>query len=287
MAHAVICSHAHLPCSLPHRVAPQRVFGYADVYDWQREVVEALLAGRDTIVARPTGGGKSLCFQLPALVDSLRPRAGSGGPSSADGAAAAEPYKTVVVVTPNVSLMVDQVSQINTRLRRLIGDDQSALGLAHGREFAALLGSAQADPNVARAAMAGEYRLLYITERLLFSSSGPSSSTASPVLPWVRALQALHRTGRLLLLAIDEAHVVRQEWRSTRHIPHAPNALPPAPPPAALCACDRFVPTPNGVERSSRRAPNRWSNGRRATFAAITRASASFARRSLACPCSH
>lgn len=195
----------------------QRVFGHGDVYGWQREVVEALLVGRDAIVARPTGGGKSLCFQLPALVDSLRPR------TSSDllGGAAAKPYKTAVVISPNVSLMIDQVSQINTRLHRLIGDDLSALGLAHGKELAALLGSAQTDRHVARAAMAGEYRLLYITERLLFSSSAASSST-SPVLPWVEALQALHRAGRLLLLAVDEAHVVRKGAR-----PQCPLSPPP------------------------------------------------------------
>ena len=192
-------------------------------------MVEALLAGRDTIVARPTGGGKSLCYQLPALIDSLRPRASQIHASSDPplvARASSEPYKTVVVITPNVSLMVDQVTQINTRLHKLVGDDLSALGL----------GSAQTDPHVARAAMAGEYRLLYITERLLFSSS--SSSSSSPVKtwdergsqhsmregnplefrekPWVHALQALHRAGRLLLLAVDEAHVVLYP-RSTAH----------------------------------------------------------------------
>ena len=181
-------------CSSP--VSRQRCFGYGDVYDWQREVVEALLSGTDAIAARPTGGGKSLCFQLPALVHALRPRMGSA-PSAEGREGIAEPYKMVVVISPNVSLMVDQVSQLNMRLHQLVGDDLSALGIARGKEFAALLGTAQPDRNVAHAAMAGEYRLLYITERLLFSSQS-----------WVKELQALHQADKLLLLAIDEAHVV-------------------------------------------------------------------------------
>ena len=109
----------------------QRCFGYSDVYSWQREVVEALLAGRDAIVARPTGGGKSLCFQLPALVDALRPRAGASALSAE--CVEAEPFKTAVVISPNVSLMVDQVSQLNARLHHLVGDDLSALGVPLGK----------------------------------------------------------------------------------------------------------------------------------------------------------
>ena len=68
----------------------QRHFGWTAFRPGQREVVEALLAGRDCLAVLPTGGGKSLCYQLPALV--------RGG--------------LVLVVSPLVALMQDQVRQL-------------------------------------------------------------------------------------------------------------------------------------------------------------------------------
>jgi ATP-dependent DNA helicase RecQ len=73
--------------------ALQRHFGWQAFRPGQREVVEALLAGRDCLAVLPTGAGKSLCFQLPALV-----RQG-----------------LVLVVSPLVSLMQDQVDQLQRR----------------------------------------------------------------------------------------------------------------------------------------------------------------------------
>ena len=43
-------------------------FGFHDFRDGQREVIEAILAGKDAVVVMPTGSGKSLCYQLPALM---------------------------------------------------------------------------------------------------------------------------------------------------------------------------------------------------------------------------
>ena len=73
--------------------ALQQHFGWESFRPGQRAVVEALLAGRDCLAVLPTGAGKSLCYQLPALV-----RQG-----------------LVVVVSPLVALMQDQVSQMQRR----------------------------------------------------------------------------------------------------------------------------------------------------------------------------
>ena len=60
--------------------ALQRVWGFSEFRPLQREAMHAILAGRDSIVVLPTGGGKSLCFQAPAIVNGP-PK----GPSDAGG----------------------------------------------------------------------------------------------------------------------------------------------------------------------------------------------------------
>ncbi|MFN8582834.1 MAG: DEAD/DEAH box helicase [Gemmatimonadaceae bacterium] len=62
MAHAAPTPHAE-----EIRTTLRQYFGFADLRDGQRRVVESILDGRDTVVVLPTGGGKSLCYQLPAL----------------------------------------------------------------------------------------------------------------------------------------------------------------------------------------------------------------------------
>lgn len=71
----------------------QRYWGYSQFRSRQQEIVGALLAGRDAAVVMPTGGGKSLCYQLPAVVAA----------------------KTCVVISPLISLMDDQAQQLNAR----------------------------------------------------------------------------------------------------------------------------------------------------------------------------
>jgi ATP-dependent DNA helicase RecQ len=110
----------------------REVFGYPRFRGEQQQIIEHLIGGGDALVLMPTGGGKSLCFQIPALV-----RAGLG-----------------VVVSPLIALMQDQVA-----------------ALTEAGVRAAALNSAMSWPHVQeteRQARAGELDLLYVApERLL------------------------------------------------------------------------------------------------------------------------
>src|SRR5204862_2380362 len=66
------------------------VFGFADFREGQAEIIETILDGRDVLAVMPTGSGKSLCYQLPALIR--------------DG--------LTVVVSPLIALMRNQVAQL-------------------------------------------------------------------------------------------------------------------------------------------------------------------------------
>jgi ATP-dependent DNA helicase RecQ len=112
------------------------LFGFPGFRPGQHEACEAALAGRDALVVMPTGSGKSLCYQLPALVgDDL-----------------------AIVVSPLVALMQDQVEALQAR----------------GREDVALVNSQQ-DSGTNRAAvdaaLDGRLRLLYVAPER-FSSPG-------------------------------------------------------------------------------------------------------------------
>src|SRR5687767_4380623 len=110
----------------------ERFWGYSSFRPLQRDAMDAIIAGRDSIVVLPTGGGKSLCFQAPALVR--------------DGMA--------LVVSPLISLMKDQVDT-------LVGNGVPAAcynsALAQGDKSAIVQGVRE-----------GRYRLLYVSpERLV------------------------------------------------------------------------------------------------------------------------
>ena len=113
------------------RAVLRETFGYAAFRDAQEEVVDHVVAGGDALVLMPTGGGKSLCYQIPSLV-----RRGTG-----------------VVVSPLIALMQDQVAAL------------TQLGVR-----AAFLNSTL-DANAARATeralLAGDLDMLYVApERL-------------------------------------------------------------------------------------------------------------------------
>jgi ATP-dependent DNA helicase RecQ len=86
---------------LPTPEALLERFGLAAFRPGQREAVQAALDGRDSLVVMPTGGGKSLCYQLPALASGWGPT----GPAHATGPA----RPLVVVVSPLIALMADQL----------------------------------------------------------------------------------------------------------------------------------------------------------------------------------
>ena len=109
----------------------RRYWGYSSFRPLQERIVRSLLAGRDTCVVMPTGGGKSLCYQLPAVVSD----------------------KTAVVISPLIALMQDQAAQL------------AQMGIP-----AAVLNSSlsnEQQSQVMRMAREGGFRLLYLSpERL-------------------------------------------------------------------------------------------------------------------------
>jgi len=140
--------------------ALHRYYGWDSFRSGQRPVIEALLSGRDCLAVLPTGGGKSLCFQLPALV-----RQG-----------------LVVVISPLVALMDDQVLQLQRRgiaaacLHRGIQPEQRRL--------------------IQTQLSAGSLRLLYLAPERLQGEAARDM------------LSAHAREGRLVALAVDEAHCI-------------------------------------------------------------------------------
>ena len=110
----------------------KRFFGYESFRPNQLEIIENAMSGNDSLVLMPTGGGKSICYQIPAL---------------------ALPG-TTIVVSPLISLMKDQVETLK----------------ANGIEAAALNSdnTADSDTIIRRKCMDGDMKLLYVSpEKLL------------------------------------------------------------------------------------------------------------------------
>ncbi len=113
----------------------RRVFGYDSFRGPQQEIIEHLIAGGDALVLMPTGGGKSLCYQIPALV-----RRGTG-----------------VVISPLIALMQDQVDAMRA-LGVRAGFLNSTQELAERREMES-------------AFLAGDLDLLYLAPERLRTES--------------------------------------------------------------------------------------------------------------------
>lgn len=120
-------------------------FGYDDFRTGQRDIIDAVLHGRDVLGVMPTGGGKSLCFQVPALV--LPP--------------------CTLVVSPLVALMSDQVSRLQQ----------------HGVAAAAVhSGMSQGDiNNIMFQAHQGKIQLLYVAPERLESATFRGQLSSVPL----------------------------------------------------------------------------------------------------------
>jgi ATP-dependent DNA helicase RecQ len=138
----------------------RRYWGYDAFRPLQERIVRSLLGGRDTCVIMPTGGGKSLCYQLPAAMAQ---------------------DKTVIVISPLIALMEDQVAQLGQ------------MGIP-----AALINSSITGAQQSRAiekAREGAYRLLYLS---------PERLAREDTIEWLRGVP-------IQFFAIDEAHCI-SEW---------------------------------------------------------------------------
>ena len=138
----------------------RRYWGYDAFRPLQERIVRSLLCGRDTCVVMPTGGGKSLCYQLPGAM---------------------LPKQTVIVVSPLIALMQDQVAQL------------TQMGIPSALLNSSLAAGQQAQ--VIQKARAGEYRLLYLS---------PERLARADTLDWLQGIP-------VSFFAIDEAHCI-SEW---------------------------------------------------------------------------
>src|SRR5580704_16556671 len=140
--------------------ALRQYWGYDAFRPLQENIVRSLLGGRDTCVVMPTSGGKSLCYQLPAAI--------------LQG-------KTVIVVSPLIALMQDQVAQL------------TQMGIPSALLNSTLAGGVQS--SVLHKAIEGAYRLLYLS---------PERLSREDTIGWLRRVP-------VSFFAIDEAHCI-SEW---------------------------------------------------------------------------
>ncbi len=136
----------------------EKFFGLKEFRAGQLEIINSVMNGFDTLAVMPTGGGKSVCYQLPALLS--------------DG--------LTIVVTPLISLMKDQVAQIN-RKEIVATQLDSTLELDEIRDRLQLVASQRV-------------KLLYVAPERLESA---------------RFINAISKT-RVSILAVDEAHCISQ-----------------------------------------------------------------------------
>ena len=137
----------------------------------QLEAINATLNGKDTFVLMPTGGGKSLCYQLPSIVKSGKTQG------------------VTVVISPLLSLMQDQVEHLQKlKIQALLINGEVTLD--HRRLVLGTLSEPNPETYI---------QLLYVTPEMVNNSQA-----------LVRALQNLYHRRKLARIVIDEAHCVSQ-----------------------------------------------------------------------------
>jgi ATP-dependent DNA helicase RecQ len=140
--------------------ALRRYWGYDSFRPLQEKIIRSLLNERDACVVMPTGGGKSLCYQLPAALLA---------------------QKTVIVISPLIALMQDQVAQL------------TQMGIPAAVLNSSLEGKQRSV--VEQKARDGDYRLLYLS---------PERVAQPGAIAWLKSLS-------ISFFAIDEAHCI-SEW---------------------------------------------------------------------------
>lgn len=151
----------------------QKYWHYDDFRPLQAEIIDSVLAGRDTLALMPTGGGKSLCFQVPTMVICAE----NTQRCSVYGE---EGQGLCLVITPLIALMKDQVENLYQR-----GIQAAAVytGMTHEEQRIALDNC-----------LFGPYHFLYVSPERLESEEFRSRLKDLPI----------------CLIAIDEAHCISQ-----------------------------------------------------------------------------